>query len=94
MECSAIAKEEANLSALRAARPMKVSCFDIVRRVNEQKLLWLEDTSDLEKAKSRIQELAFVWPGEFEVIDRCSHRIVAKVVGPMDEHSRRTSYRE
>jgi len=64
---------------------MKVRCFEIVRRVNEQELLWLEDTADLERAKSRIQELAFVWPGEFDVMDRSSHQIVAKVVGPVDE---------
>ena len=69
---------------------MKLPCFDIARRVDEQTLLWLEDTADLESAKSRIQELVSVWPGEFDVMDRRSHQIVAKVVGPMDEHSRRT----
>ena len=59
---------------------MKVPRFDIVRKLNEQRLLWLEDAADLESAKSRIQELASVWPGEFDVMDRCSHQIVAKNV--------------
>jgi hypothetical protein len=54
--------------------------------MNEQALLWLEDTADLERAKSRIQELAFIWPGEFDVMDRRSHQIVAKVVGPVESH--------
>ena len=57
---------------------VKVARFDIVRRVKERRLLWLEEAEDLESAKSRIQELASVWPGEFEVMDRCSHRVVAK----------------
>ena len=69
---------------------MNVPRFDIVRKVNEQRLLWLEDAADLDSAKSRIQELASVWPGEFDVMDRCSHRIVAKVIVPVDEYPRRT----
>lgn len=59
--------------------------FDIVRKVNAQRLLWLEDAADLESAKSRIQELASVWPGEFDVMDRYSHQIVVKIIGPADE---------
>lgn len=69
---------------------MKLPRFDIVRKVNGQRLLWLEDAADLESAKSRIQDLASVWPGEFDVMDRCSHQIVAKVVSPADEYSGRT----
>jgi len=72
---------------------VKVPRFDIVRKVNEQRLLWLEEAADLESAKSRIQELASVWPGEFDVMDRCSHQIVAKVIGPSDEYPRRTENR-
>lgn len=60
---------------------MKLPRFDIVRKVNEQKLLWLEDAADLRKAKSRIQELASVWPGEFDVMDQCTHQVVAKAIG-------------
>ena len=63
---------------------VKLSRFDIVRRVKDQELLWLEEAADLESAKSRIQELASVWPGEFDVMDQCSHQTVAKVIGPMD----------
>ena len=62
------------------------SRFDIVRKENERMMLWLEDAADLETAKSRIQELAFVWPGEFEVMDQLSHQIVATVIGPPYGH--------
>ena len=68
---------------------VKLLRFDIVRKVAEQTLLWLEDATDLERAISRIQELASVWPGEFDVMDQCSHQVVAKVIGPADD-SRRT----
>ena len=50
--------------------------YDIVRRENESKLLWLESAEDLDSAKSRIQELTSFWPGEFQVLDRASHRLV------------------
>ena len=69
---------------------MKVPRFDIVRKVSAQRLLWLEDAADLESAKSRIQELASVWPGEFDVMDRYTHQIVAKVIDSADEYSHRT----
>ena len=62
--------------------------FDIVRRENEGKLLWLEDAADLESAKARIQELASFWPGEIEVMDQQSHQTLAKVVAPSDARSR------
>jgi hypothetical protein len=61
--------------------------FDIVRKENERMLLWLEDAADLKTAKSRIQELASLWPGEFEVMDQLSHQTVATVIGPPHGHS-------
>ena len=69
---------------------MKLPRFDIVRKVNGQRLLWLEDAADLESAKSRIQELSSVWPGEFDVMDRSSHQIVAKIISSVDDYSGRT----
>jgi hypothetical protein len=58
--------------------------FDIVRKENEGKLLWLEDAPDLESAKARIQELASFWPGEFAVMDQQAHQTLAKVSAPSD----------
>ena len=63
--------------------------FDIVRRENEEKLLWLEDAADLECAKARIQELASFWPGEFEVMDQQTHQTLAKVIVPSDAQPRK-----
>lgn len=68
---------------------MKIARFDIVRKLKERRLLWLEEAEDLESAKSRMQELASVWPGEFEVMDRGSHQVVAK--SALTEN-RRTEY--
>jgi hypothetical protein len=68
---------------------VKLPHYDIVRRENGRKLLWLEDTADLEKAKTRIQELASYWPGEFEVMDQQSHQAIAKSIGPSEELSRK-----
>jgi hypothetical protein len=51
--------------------------YDIVRRENKSQLLWLESTEDLDSAKFRIQELTSFWPGEFQVLDRDSHRLLA-----------------
>jgi hypothetical protein len=68
---------------------VKLRHYDIVRRENGRELLWLEDATDLERAKSRIQELASLWPGEFEVMDQQSHQAIAKSIGPSEEHSRK-----
>ena len=56
---------------------MKSVHYDIVRRENERKLLWLESAEDLNSAKSRVQELTSFWPGEFQVLDQDSHQVVA-----------------
>jgi hypothetical protein len=69
----------------RPRQAVKLPRFDIVRKVNEQALLWLEEAADLESAKSRIRELATVWPEEFDVMDRRSHQTVAKVIDPADD---------
>jgi hypothetical protein len=51
--------------------------YEVIRKENESRLLWLESAEDLESAKSRIQELASFWQGEFQVLDRDSYQIVA-----------------
>ena len=54
--------------------------YDIVRRENQGRLLWLGDVEDLENAKSRIKKLASFWPGEFAVLDQQTHGVLAEVV--------------
>jgi hypothetical protein len=66
---------------------VKLQHFDIVRRELEGKLLWLEDAEDLASAKTRIQELASFWPGEFDVMDQQTHQTLAKIIGPSDTQS-------
>ena len=56
---------------------MKSGHYDIVRKENESKLLWLESAEDLNSAKSRVQKLTSFWPGEFQVLDQDSHQVVA-----------------
>ena len=56
---------------------MKPHHYDIVRKEG-QKLLWLEDAADLDSAESRIRELTSFWPGEFQVMDQQSHRLVTE----------------
>jgi hypothetical protein len=68
---------------------VKLRHYDIVRRENGRKLLWLEDAADLERAKSRIEELASLWPGEFEVMDQQSHQAIAKSIDQPDGHFRK-----
>jgi len=53
--------------------------YDIVRKDNDRYAIWLESAPDLSSAESRIEELTAVWPGEFQVIDRHSHRVVARL---------------
>lgn len=62
--------------ALEAAN-VRSGHYDIIRKENESRLLWLESAEDLESAKSRIRELTSFWPGEFQVLDRDSYQIVA-----------------
>jgi hypothetical protein len=59
---------------------MKAHHYDIVRKDNRHSM-WLEDAEDLDSAESRIRELVVYWPGEFQILDQDSHRIVATVSG-------------
>ena len=56
---------------------MKSEHYDIVRKENESRRLWLESAEDLDRAKCRIKELTSFWPGEFEVMDQESNQMVA-----------------
>jgi hypothetical protein len=56
---------------------VKSGHYDIVRKENESRLLWLESAGDLDRATSRVHELTSFWPGEFQVMDQDSHQLVA-----------------
>lgn len=62
---------------------MKAHLYDIVRK-DTRGSVWLEDAEDLDSAESRVRELAAYWPGEFQILDQHSHRIVATVSGEAD----------
>jgi hypothetical protein len=57
----------------------KLHHFDIVRKDNDKYAIWLESATNLGAAESRIEELTEVWPGEFQVVDRQSHQVVARL---------------
>jgi hypothetical protein len=43
--------------------------YDIVRRVNEKALFWLEGAAELSVAKSRVEQLLSFWPGQYQIFD-------------------------
>jgi len=61
--------------------------YDVVRKENEKIVLWLEDFAELDEATSRIQKLSSFWPGEYQVIDRKTQQMVARVGPRAQEHS-------
>ncbi len=67
---------------------MKSHQYDIVRKEADTHSVWLESISDLNAAESRIEELISLWPGEFQVVDQQTHRIVAKIAGPLNQIER------
>jgi hypothetical protein len=54
--------------------------YDIVRKENNESTIWLEAASNLKIAKSRIEDLASFWPGEFQIMDQQNHRVLEKVI--------------
>jgi hypothetical protein len=58
--------------------------YDLVRIQNNKSAIWLETARDLKTAEFRIHELAFFWPGEFQIMDQQNHQVVEKIVGPSD----------
>ena len=61
----------------RSCKVVKPHHYGIVRKEGE-KLLWLEDVTDLDSAESRIRGLTSFWPGEFQVMDQQSHQLVTQ----------------
>jgi len=61
---------------------MKSCHYDIVRKQNDQAIIWLEDAPDLKIAESRIEQLASFWPGEFQILDQQNHQVVEKIISP------------
>src|ERR1700730_18869435 len=60
---------------------MRPARYDILRR-QDTTAIWLENSADLNAAKSRIKKIVSFWPGRYEVIDLQSKRIVAAVATP------------
>ena len=75
------------------AQHMKSGHYDIVRKENESKLLWLESAEDLDRAKCRIKELTSFWSGEFQVLDQENHQLVA-ATDPQSDFIENTLERE
>jgi hypothetical protein len=60
-------------------RELKPHHYDIVRKGESDRLMWLEDAENLAGASSRIRELVSHWPGEFQIMDQQNHEVVAKI---------------
>jgi hypothetical protein len=61
---------------------MTTAPFDILRRHDDGSFIWLEDAHDLQVARTRLQELFEVTPGEYFVFDQKSQQIVARLSNP------------
>jgi hypothetical protein len=66
---------------IRERHTMQPARYDILRR-QDTTAIWLENSADLNAAKSRIKKIVSFWPGRYEVIDLQSKRIVAAVATP------------
>jgi hypothetical protein len=69
---------------------MRSRHYDIVRKDYGQSAIWLEAASDLRAADSRIAQLKLCWPGEFQIMDQQSHRVVQTIIGPDRNKGRNT----
>jgi hypothetical protein len=63
---------------------MKSEGYDIIRKENNQSAIWLEAAPDLTTAESRIRQLSYSWPGEFQILDQRTHQIVDIIVSSPD----------
>ena len=59
---------------------MEVTGYDIVKREGKC-AIWLESAADLNSAKSRIKQILSFWPGNYEVVEQGSQRVVAATAG-------------
>jgi hypothetical protein len=55
--------------------------YDIVRRETEKAVFWLEGAADLNMAKSRVEELLSFWPGEYQIFDLRTKKVVLTTSG-------------
>lgn len=69
------------VASITERHTMQPAPYDILRR-QDNAAIWLETSPDLRAAKSRIKEIVTFWPGQYEVIDRQSQRIVASIATP------------
>ena len=60
---------------------MESASYDILRRQHNA-AIWLETSPDLHTAKARIKKIVSFWPGQYEVVDHQSQRIVASISTP------------
>ena len=58
---------------------MSTPHLDILKRERDGNFVWLEAAQDLQRAKSRLEELAQRSPGEYFVFDQKAQQIVAKI---------------
>jgi hypothetical protein len=50
--------------------------YHILRKENAKSLIWLEDADNLEAAETRVKELISFWPGEYQVFDLRTKKMV------------------
>jgi hypothetical protein len=50
--------------------------YDIVRKESEKAIFWLEGTPELALAESRVAELMAFWPGEYQIFDLRTKRVI------------------
>jgi hypothetical protein len=60
-----------------AGRAIMTVTYDIFRKLPAGEPVWVEAVQGLEDAKSRLQELATVRPGDYYIYDLGHERIVA-----------------
>lgn len=56
--------------------------YDILRKENGKSLIWLEDADNLEAAESRVKELLSFWPGQYEIFDLQTKKMVLNFASP------------
>ena len=50
--------------------------YDILRKSNEEAVIWLEGVADLTAAESRVKELVSFWPGDYQIFDLQTKQVV------------------
>jgi hypothetical protein len=50
--------------------------YDILRKSNEEAVIFLEGVADLGAAESRVKELISFWPGDYQIFDLQTKQVV------------------